>query len=146
MESTTQPADGQVARGPAGRVADDRRTLADDRRALGAYGEQLAARYLLEHGLEVVERNWRCAHGEVDVVARDGDCMVFCEVKTRRSVRFGDPLEAVDWRKAARLRRLAAAWLREHDARCARVRIDVIAILRPPVGPAVLRHVVGVGS
>jgi putative endonuclease len=119
---------------------------ADDRRALGAYGEQLAARYLTEHGVQVVDRNWRCAHGEVDLVARDGDCLVFCEVKTRRSVRFGEPVEAVDWRKLARLRRLTAAWLREHDVRCARVRIDVIAIVRPTHGPAVLRHVVGVGS
>ena len=121
-------------------------TTADDRRALGSYGEQLAARYLTDHGVQVVERNWRCAQGEVDLVARDGDCLVFCEVKTRRSVRFGGPLEAVDWRKVARLRRLAAAWLREHDVHCARVRIDVIAIVRPVEGPAVLRHVVGVGS
>jgi len=122
------------------------RVTTDDRRALGTYGEQLAARYLADRGVQVVERNWRCAHGEVDLVARDGDCLVFCEVKTRRSVRFGDPVEAVDWRKMAKLRRLAAAWLREHDVRCARVRIDVIAILRPVDGPAVLRHVVGVGS
>ena len=118
----------------------------DDRRALGAYGERLAARYLTERGAQVLERNWRCARGEIDLVARDGDCLVFCEVKTRRSVRFGDPVEAVDWRKVAKLRRLAAAWLREHDVRCSRVRIDVIAILRPVDGPAVVRHVVGVGS
>lgn len=119
---------------------------ADDRRVLGGYGEQLAARYLADRGVEVLERNWRCARGEVDLVARDGDCLVFCEVKTRRSLRFGDPVEAVDWRKVAKLRRLAAAWLREHDVHCDRVRIDVIAIHRPPTGPAVLRHVVGVGS
>lgn len=124
--------------------------MADDhgnpRRALGSYGERLAARYLEEHGLRVIDRNWRCAHGELDLVARDGDCLVFCEVKTRRSVRFGDPVEAVTRVKASRLRRLAAAWLRSHDVHGGRVRIDVVAILRPSSGPAVVRHVVGVGS
>jgi putative endonuclease len=117
-----------------------------DRQALGRYGEALAARYLTERGLEVVDRNWRCAHGELDLVVRDGDCLVFCEVKTRRSVRFGAPVEAVTWTKAARLRRLAAVWLASHEHRCARVRIDVIAILRAPQGPAQIRHLVGVGS
>jgi putative endonuclease len=116
------------------------------RRALGDYGERLAARFLEDHGLQVIDRNWRCAHGELDLVARDGDCLVFCEVKTRRSARFGDPLEAVTGQKAVRLRRLAAAWLRAHDVHGARVRIDVVAILRPSSGPALLRHVVGVGG
>ena len=118
----------------------------DPRRALGRYGEQLAARYLGERGLTVLDRNWRCPHGEIDLVARDGDCLVFCEVKTRRSQRFGAPVEAVDRRKAARLRRLAAAWLQAHDEHADRVRIDVIGILRPRVGPAVVRHLQGVGS
>ena len=124
-------------------MADDDR---NPRRALGSYGERLAARYLEEQGLRVIDRNWRCAHGELDLVARDGDCLVFCEVKTRRSVRFGDPVEAVTRVKASRLRRLAAAWLRSHDEHGGRVRIDVVAILRPSSGPAVVRHVVGVGS
>ena len=117
-----------------------------DRQALGRYGETLAARYLTEHGFEVVDRNWRCQHGELDLVARHGDCLVFCEVKTRRSVRFGAPVEAVTWTKAARLRRLVAVWLATHEHRSARVRIDVIAIHRVPQGPAQIRHLVGVGS
>ncbi|GAB3450036.1 YraN family protein [Phycicoccus ginsengisoli] len=118
----------------------------DSRRALGRYGEQLAARYLGDRGFTVVDRNWRCTHGEIDLVARDGDCLVFCEVKTRRSQRFGAPVEAVDRRKAARLRRLAAAWLQVHDEHADRVRIDVIGIVRPASGPAVVRHLEGVGS
>ncbi|GAA2732806.1 YraN family protein [Pedococcus aerophilus] len=118
----------------------------DPRRLLGRYGEQLAVRYLTDRGWSVLDRNWRCAHGEIDVVARDGDCLVFCEVKTRTTERFGGAIEAVDHRKAARLRRLAAAWLQSHDERAARVRIDVIGILRPRHGPAQLRHLVGVGS
>lgn len=118
----------------------------DARRSLGRYGERLAARYLADRGLTVVDRNWRCVHGEIDLVARDGDCLVFCEVKTRRSERFGGPVEAVVGLKAARLRRLAAAWLQEHEVQGGRVRIDVIGILRPATGPALLRHLEGVGS
>jgi putative endonuclease len=125
-------------------MTDDRRP--DARRALGHYGEQLAARYLTERGFEVLDRNWRCPRGELDLVARDGDCLVFCEVKTRRSVRYGDPVEAVTWTKAARLRGLAAAWLASHDERAPRIRIDVIAIVRPVRGRAQIKHLVGVGS
>ena len=116
--------------------------------ALGRYGEALAVRYLREQGMEVLDRNWRCEHGEVDVVARDGDCIVICEVKTRRSADFGEPVEAVTFAKAMRLRRLAAAYLagRGEGAHAAQVRVDVVGILCRPGRPAVLRHVVGVGS
>ena len=114
-------------------------------RSLGQYGERLAARYLGERGMRVLERNWRCQHGEIDLIALDGTCLVVCEVKTRRSTAFGDPVEAVTWRKAARLRRLASAWLAAHDVRPDGVRIDVIGILRPADGPASLQHVRGVG-
>ena len=117
---------------------------ADPRRALGEYGERLAERYLTERGLTVVDRNWRCARGELDLVVRDGDCLVFCEVKTRRTERFGSPVEAVHRRKEARLRRLASAWLKDHDEHPARIRIDVIGILRPPTGRAMVRHLRGV--
>jgi len=116
--------------------------------ALGRYGEALAVRYLREQGMEVLDRNWRCEHGEVDVVARDGDCIVICEVKTRRSAWFGEPVEAVTFAKAMRLRRLAAAYLARPGggARAAQVRVDVVGILCRPGRPAVVRHVVGVGS
>ena len=114
-------------------------------RSLGQYGERLAARYLGDLGMQVLERNWRCEHGEIDLIALDGDCLVVCEVKTRRSTAYGEPVEAVTWRKAARLRRLASAWLAAHDVRPDRVRIDVIGILRPANGPAALRHLRGVG-
>ena len=106
----------------------------------------MAERYLTERGLRVVDRNWRCARGELVRVVRDGECLVFFEVKTRRTDRFGSPQQAVHPRKAARLRRLAAAWLQDHGEHPARIRIDVIGILRPPHGKAVLRHVQGVGE
>lgn len=116
--------------------------------ALGRYGEALAVRYLRELGMEVLDRNWRCEHGEVDVVARDGDCLVICEVKTRRSAGFGEPVEAVTFAKAMRLRRLAAAYVKGHGGggHAAQVRVDVVGILCRPGRPAVLRHVIGVGS
>jgi putative endonuclease len=116
------------------------------RLALGRYGEELAARYLREQGLAVVERNWRCAHGEVDIVARDGSYLVICEVKTRRGTGFGDPVEAVTAAKASRLRRLASAYLHDHGGHRGPVRIDVVGVLCVPGRPPVLRHVVGVGS
>lgn len=113
---------------------------------LGRWGEDLAVRYLRDQGLTVIERNWRCEHGEVDVVARDGGWVVVCEVKTRRSAGFGEPVEAVTFAKAMRLRRLAAAWMAAHDVRAEGVRIDVVGILARPGRPPLLRHVVGVGT
>ena len=74
-------------------------------------GEELAARYLAEQGWVVLDRNWRCTHGEIDLVARDGDCLVFCEVKTRRGLGYGSPTEAIAYAKLHRLRQLAAEWI-----------------------------------
>src|SRR5690349_15737574 len=91
-------------------------------------------------GMEILARNWRCADGEIDVVARDGDTMVFCEVKTRSSTQFGAPVEAITACKAARLRRLAFRWLSEHRPGVADVRFDVVSIVRPPDGDAEVEH------
>lgn len=118
----------------------------DEHLALGKYGEDLAARYLRERGLQILERNWRCSEGEIDVIALEGDCLVVCEVKTRRGMGLGDPLEAVTWEKARRLRRLAAAYLRARPRGVPHVRIDVIGILAEPGRRPVVRHVVAVGS
>lgn len=115
------------------------------RAALGRYGEDIAARYLRDRGMELLERNWRCEHGEVDIVARDGRWLVVCEVKTRRGTGFGEPVEAVTVAKALRLRRLAVAYLRDHGGHPGPVRIDVVGILCEPGRPAVVRHVEGVG-
>ena len=85
--------------------------MTTQRQAIGAYGERLAARHLEEHGLRILARNWRCADGEVDLILRDGDDVVFCEVKTRRTGTFGPPAAAVDPRKVKKLRGLALRWL-----------------------------------
>lgn len=112
--------------------------------ALGRFGEDLAVRLLVEAGMSVVDRNWRCREGELDIVARDGATLVFCEVKTRSGTAFGPAVAAVDARKLARLRRLAGEWLVAHDERCGQVRLDVIGILVGRGAP-VVEHLRGVG-
>jgi putative endonuclease len=92
-----------------------------------------------------VERNWRCPAGEIDVVVRDGTTLVVCEVKTRRSLTFGTPLEGVDRAKAARLRRLAGLYLAAHEIRGVPVRIDLVGVLLPPRGAPQVEHLRGVG-
>lgn len=109
--------------------------------AVGRYGEDVAARHLLDAGLEILARNWRCREGEIDIVAREHGALVFCEVKTRSSALFGLPAEAITRRKADRLRRLALLWLQEHSERATEVRFDVVSVLRSPAGAAVVDHV-----
>jgi len=115
--------------------------MTDVRRAVGAYGERLAARHLVEAGMVILDRNWRCAYGEIDIIARDRDVLVFCEVKTRRGTGFGEPAGAVVPAKVRRLRRLAAVWLATTRVRAEEVRFDVVAVLARPRGPARVDHV-----
>lgn len=112
--------------------------------ALGQYGEQLAAEHLVRRGLTILERNWRCSTGELDIIARDGACLVVVEVKTRRGHAFGTPLDAVGPRKVRRLRELALRWLDEQHLHAPEIRFDVIGILQRPGGRPVLEHLIGV--
>jgi putative endonuclease len=107
---------------------------------LGRRGERLAEEFLTASGLVIVDRNWRCPQGEIDLVARDGDELVFVEVKTRTSTAFGHPLEAITAAKLARLRRLAAAWCAEHGPRTPGIRLDAVAVLAPPSGEPTIEH------
>ena len=116
----------------------------DDRLTVGGHGEDIAAAHLEATGMVVLERNWRCPQGEIDIVARDGPDLVICEVKTRRSAAFGPPASAVTARKFARLRRLAAAWLRAHPGGFRAVRIDVVAVVLAPGSPPAVEHLRGV--
>jgi putative endonuclease len=115
-------------------------TTAQARRALGRWGEDLAAKCLIEAGLVILERNWRCDLGEIDIVARSGDTLVAVEVKTRTTELFGPPAAAVTPTKATRLRRLAARWLAEHALTPREVRIDVVAILVRHSGSPEVEH------
>jgi putative endonuclease len=112
-----------------------------DKDLLGRRGEKLAADHLTASGFTVIDRNWRCSQGEIDLVATINDETVFIEVKTRSSVAFGHPLEAVTVAKLARLRRLAAAWCDAHPGRHDRIRVDVIGIIAPTNGLIEIEHV-----
>jgi putative endonuclease len=113
--------------------------------ALGAYGERVAARHLVEHGMVVLDRNWRCEAGELDLVLRDGAVLVFCEVKTRSGTAYGHPLAAVDAVKTERLVRLADRWMEERGITGAEIRFDVVAVVRSLRGAAEVEHVRGLG-
>ena len=113
--------------------------------ALGRWGEDLAAEQLAAGGLRVLARNWRCSQGELDLVGVEADgTVVFVEVKTRAGTGFGTPAEAVGWRKAGRIRRLACAWLTEHrPAGATGLRFDVVGIVRCPGAPPEVTHLRG---
>jgi putative endonuclease len=117
------------------------------RAELGALGEQLAVDYLTAAGLGVIERNWRCRYGELDVIAVDPAerVVVFVEVKTRTTDLFGGVAEAVTPQKVRRLRRLATLWLAGQDERFAQVRIDVVGVRIGRRRTPELTHVQGVG-
>jgi putative endonuclease len=112
---------------------------------LGRQGEQLAAEYLQRAGLRILDRNWRCAEGEIDIVAADRRVLVVCEVKTRSDTRYGTPLEAITRQKRNRLRRLAVRWLVAHGLLFDEVRVDVVGVLKSASGEFSLEHVRGVG-
>ncbi len=98
-------------------------------RTLGQYGEDRAVEWLTAHGFRTVERNWRCARGEVDLVAWDGDTLVFVEVKTRAGTTTGHPFEAITAAKTARLRRLVPMWFAAHpETHAPAIRIDAVAV------------------
>ncbi len=124
METTAQPAD---------RRSDE----------LGKRGEDLAADYLAGTGLVLLSRNWRCRDGEVDLIATDGERLVICEVKTRSGTGYGEPSEAVTPAKAARIRRVAAQWLRTYRVGWCEIRFDIVAVMCPPDGPMTVEHLQG---
>jgi putative endonuclease len=102
--------------------------MPDVRRAIGAAGEDAVALWYRDSGYSVVARNWRVRAGEIDVIARRGATLVFCEVKTRRGDAYGSPADAVTIRKQSRLRRLAVQWLGESHERADTLRFDVASV------------------
>ena len=112
---------------------------------LGQRGEQAAAEYLLSGGFRILARNWRCAEGEIDIVAVERHTLVVCEVKTRSTSRCGTPLESVSRAKRNRLRRLAIRWLTANGVRFDQVRIDIVGVQPGPDGGLAVEHVRGVG-
>lgn len=104
---------------------------------LGAWGEQVAAKYLERHGMRVLERNMRQRFGELDLIAQEGETLVFVEVKVRRRAEFGSPALAVGWRKQRRISQLALMYLGERHCAC---RFDIIAITAVPGERPYLHH------
>ncbi len=101
------------------------------RQVIGAWGEDQAAEYLIKQGLTILERNYRTREGEVDLIARDGDTLIFVEVKTRTNQEFGYPEEAVTEEKIEHIHNVAEDYLVEH-LEVTDWRIDVIAIQGKP--------------
>ena len=121
---------------------------AQTRQELGRLGEEIAVDYFRQHGMLVLDRNWRPQRanlrGELDLVVRDVDTLVIVEVKTRRCLAFGTPAESVTRRKLRALHSLALAWLDQRQVHAPRMRFDVISITVPPAGQPVLEHLRGV--
>ena len=96
----------------------------------GKYGEDLAVNYLIKNGYAIVERNYRFSrYGEVDIIALDKDVLCFVEVKTRTSRAFGDPLEAINFKKQQKIRAVATAYLKQHHILDCNCRFDAIAVM-----------------
>jgi putative endonuclease len=110
--------------------------MSDARSALGARGEQAALDLYRRRGFSLVARNWRCSLGEVDLVVRRRDLLVFCEVKTRTDSRHGGGFEAVDARKRRKLRALAEVFLLTHGVGATSVRFDVASVAVRPGSPS----------
>jgi putative endonuclease len=119
------------------------------RQEIGARGEDLAVAELQRQGMDVLARNWRCAIGEIDVVAVETangrQTLVFCEVKCRTGLGFGAPLESITYAKLRKLRQLAAQWLATEQAHADGIRIDAIGVVLRPGAPPELTHVRGIG-
>lgn len=109
-------------------------------KALGRRGENAAAQYLVHRGYEILERNWTCFAGEADIIARDGDVLVFVEVKTRSDERMGFPSEAVTKEKRQRYEKIACAYVADHTFTDMMMRFDVIAMVVIDDDRAIVRH------
>jgi putative endonuclease len=114
--------------------------MTEQRKKLGDQGEEIACTFLKHSGAKILERNWRCQAGEADVIAREGDDLVFIEIKTRTSHSAGFPEDAVNREKRRRYEKIAMEYLFSHDLPSVHVRFDVMALLLSRDGKAFLRH------
>ena len=123
--------------------------MRDSKKQIGVRGEDLACAELERQGLQVLDRNWRCRLGEIDIVAAEaganGLTMVFCEVKCRSGLGFGHPLEAITFTKRRTLRQLAAVWMRQHRVKASAIRLDAIGVVLAAGEEPSVTHVRAVG-
>lgn len=111
------------------------------RQLLGQSGEAQAARFLKKRGLKIVTRNYSCKHGEIDIIGRDGDVLVFVEVKTRSQESFGTPSSAVTFRKQQQISKTAHNYMVEHQISDVDARFDVISVLAPKGEKVRIEHI-----
>lgn len=111
------------------------------RKKLGADAESLAAQFLIKKGMQVVQQNYRCRLGEIDLIVRDGRHLVFVEVKSRRSLEFGAPSLAVNWRKQQKLTQLAQVYLKQKGLWRTSCRFDVVSVYAPVDGSPEIKHI-----
>ncbi len=112
-----------------------------EKKRTGNRGEDLAADYLSQKGFEIVERNYRYGHGEIDIVAKDKDILVFVEVKTRKNLEFGPPEMAITKSKQRQVRKISEAYLIDKNINDTDCRIDVVAILIRKNLPPIINHI-----
>lgn len=115
--------------------------MSDERKELGQKGERAAASFLENRGLTILDRNWKCSYGEVDIVAKEEDTLIFCEVKTRRSSAAGFPEESVTLAKQKRYSRIAGVYTSRFEEEYTNIRFDVIAIFVLTDSQALLRYI-----
>jgi putative endonuclease len=96
---------------------------------IGKYGEDRAAQFLERIGYQIIDRNWRGAAGEIDIIAQDRECIVFAEVKTRTRRGYGHPFEAITTKKVQTMRRLVAQWCQVQQLATTKVRLDAVSVL-----------------
>ena len=117
---------------------------------VGVRGEDLAVAELVRQGMAIVDRNWRCRAGEIDIVATEQVAgrltLVFCEVKCRTGLGFGHPLEAITWAKIRKLRQLAAEWMTVHQVAASSIRLDAVGVVMLPGREPELTHVKAIGA
>lgn len=114
--------------------------MSDTRKELGEKGEKAAQMFLSDRGMEILETNWKCSYGEVDIIARDENAIVFCEVKTRRTTSAGIPEEAITQKKREKYIRMARLYLSRNDVAHQELRFDVIGIYALNDTQALLRY------
>lgn len=102
--------------------------MSNERMNLGRRGENISAEFLRKQGYKIMERNYRCALGEVDIVAKDKDVLCFVEVKTRKTQEYGLPEEAIDWHKQKKLAKVALTYLKEKKIYKQDLRFDVVSV------------------
>jgi putative endonuclease len=120
------------------------RSVRASKQSIGALGEQMAARYLEMHGMRILARNWRHKFGELDLIAVDGTTLVAIEVKTRSSIAFGHPLEAITASKFGRIKALLAIWAGAHEPRLSELRVDAVGIVLGKPGEITIDHRAGI--